>query len=1022
MKNIKNRLISFLLTLVMLTGVLAAVPLDVFAAPNAQTRTLMLYIVGSNLEGDWECATWNLVQSMEADHDENLNYIVMTGGSKEWHTEEEYLDGAEAVDAEYDQIWKLEGKRDGEEHGKMKLLEPTGIEGFEKANMGKPETLVAFVDYCYENFPADQYDLILWDHGGAFTSGFSFDERFDEECGISLSQMVTLFEETKLIRDGKKFEIIDFDACLMAGPEIAAVLAPYADYLVASAETEPGYGQEYTSWLNALRENPGMNGFELGKIIVDGLAAFYTEEDIEEATLSVIDLKNFTERLMPLISELDDILLREAKLLGERNGRFNFYDELYSLRTAYEYVGGGYSLYDLGDLAGSLSAPQSEMDNAEDGEIDALKNAYTGTVLKILTVLVDSDGSGDDVIYSAESASTNRTVDGYSVRGLDGEFLPPDENGYLTVDPTGFNIFFGDGSIPNAYSYSKNVNDTIKLLDDGPTLDFLEKRGLAAVYYALIVRFGQIVSELSNAAEGPVTWAEAEEYVQQSEDVFDSAGIPILIKFLADQDDDFSSTDEVKAYFSKIVDQQAGEALRMDKIVVKKLVEADGDSNFYQVTIRDASPQSLMSVLSAAKLKVGNYESPEYEEILQIYYEGKTYDEVFPDGVCFYSPDYEGTLDHYRYYEALDDSDADIYQRVYSDPTSVWIVPRVDSYCFVLTDQNGVDHPARIYYRDRSRTRATLPICINWADGNYYDAYLVISYGENGWQTDGVSFYSETERSCYPMDSDFLDGAKYTTTACLPDYNGNAYLNPISQFCEIDVSKKDWGISLGWKKIGEIDEIVNSVPAHFVADVYGYRIDVTELFTAADEAAKQGDVAYTVDCADFTVAEAVYDGAAQTPKVTATLKGTALTEGVDYKVLYDGSSDPGGASIAVIGIGNFYGVLELNYTIKDSLAVKVDGKEIGSENYTVDENTGTVSLTDGYKKTLDPGEYTLTVIISGKETTTNFTVPASGEQRPVYPQTGDNSHIELWIMLMTVSAGCGIALFVLGRRRRVFGK
>ena len=395
---------------------------------------------------------------------------------------------------------------------------------------------------------------------------------------------------------------------------------------------------------------------------------------------------------------------------------------------------------------------------------------------------------------------------------------------------------------------------------------------------------------------------------------------------------------------------------------------------------------------------------------------------MFPDGVCFYSPDYEGTLDHYRYYEALDDSDADIYQRVYSDPTSVWIVPRVDTYCFVLTDQNGVDHPARIYYSDRSRTRATLPIHINWANGNYNDAYLVISYGENGWQTDGVSFYSDTERSCYPMDSDFLDGAKYTTAASVPDYNGNAYLNPISQFCEIDVSKKDWGISLGWKKIGEIDEIENSVPAHFVADVYGYRIDVTELFTAADEAAKQGDVANTIDCADFTVAEAVYDGAAQTPKVTATLKGTALTEGVDYKVLYDGSSDPGGASIAVIGIGNFYGVLELNYTIKDSLAVKVDGKEIGSENYTVDENTGTVSLTDGYKKTLAAGEHTLTVVISGQDTTTRFTVTAENSQGFVPPLTGVDTRIGLWVILMTVSAVCAVSIFVTENRKRFFVK
>ena len=194
MKILKFRLIPFLLTLVMLTGVLAAVPPDVFAAPSVQTRTLMFYLDGANLETNWGCATWNLVQSMEADYDENLNYVVMTGGSNDWQTTAEYLDGAEEIDAEYDQIWKLEGKRDGEEHGKMKLIEPTGIEGFEKANMAIPQTLTAFIDYCYEKYPADQYDLILWDHGGAFTSGFGMDERFGEEYGLELAQLVTLFD------------------------------------------------------------------------------------------------------------------------------------------------------------------------------------------------------------------------------------------------------------------------------------------------------------------------------------------------------------------------------------------------------------------------------------------------------------------------------------------------------------------------------------------------------------------------------------------------------------------------------------------------------------------------------------------------------------------------------------------------------------------------------------------------------------------------------------------------------------
>ena len=403
------------------------------------------------------------------------------------------------------------------------------------------------------------------------------------------------------------------------------------------------------------------------------------------------------------------------------------------------------------------------------------------------------------------------------------------------------------------------------------------------------------------------------------------------------------------------------------------------------------------------------------------------------------------------------------------------------------------------------------PIQLVLAQGDFIDAYLVISFGENGWQADGISFYSNLERSYYPMDSEFFNGAKYTTSATLYDSYGNSDLRPVSQFCEVDTSKKDWGISLGWKKAGEIEEIVDSEPVYFVTDVYDYRIEVTDLFTAADEAVKEGDVAYMIDCVDFSVAEAVYDGAVQAPKVTAALKGTELTEGVDYKVLYDGSSAPGSAQLTVIGIGNFYGALGLTYTIEDLPAVKIDGTEIDKENYTVDADTGNVTLTEEYVKTLTAGDHTMTVIFSGTETTTNFTVDPAGynitegsgvewskgggkdlyfctdaeagkfsgvridgtevpaenyavdeygavilkdaflktladgghlltlvftdgeasarfiilaatNQHVISPQTGYNSHIGIWIVLMTVSAAGAICLFLPGKRQKVSGK
>lgn len=139
-------------------------------------------------------------------------------------------------------------------------------------------------------------------------------------------------------------------------------------------------------------------------------------------------------------------------------------------------------------------------------------------------------------------------------------------------------------------------------------------------------------------------------------------------------------------------------------------------------------------------------------------------------------------------------------------------------------------------------------------------------------------------------------------------------------------------------------------------------------------------------------------------------------------MVLDGSSDPGSAYLTVFGIGDFCGALGLDYTIKDSFAVKVDGKEIGGDDYTVDEETGAVTLTEDYLKTPAPGDHTLTVIISGTETTTNFTVQAAGEQRSVPPQTGDNSYTELWIVLMTVSAVGTISLVLFDKKQRVSEK
>ena len=155
-----------------------------------------------------------------------------------------------------------------------------------KASLTKPETLTNYIKYCKKNFPANRYELILWDHGGGSLSGYGYDEKEPMSGSMTLKGI-----NDALSASGTVFDFIGFDACLMATLENALMLDKYADYLIASEETEPGVGWYYTNWLNALSDNTSMPTIEIGKIIADDFVNVCNQKcPGQKTTLSVIDI------------------------------------------------------------------------------------------------------------------------------------------------------------------------------------------------------------------------------------------------------------------------------------------------------------------------------------------------------------------------------------------------------------------------------------------------------------------------------------------------------------------------------------------------------------------------------------------------------------------------------------------------------------------------------------------------------------------------------------------------------------
>lgn len=197
---------------------------------------------------------------------------------------------------------------------------------------GDIKTLINFCEFAIKNFPADQYILVLWNHGTGIyepkirhainpSQLFSYnpitklielnrnigfmdfinqnsnakqDVRgicFDDKTGNYITNeklKEALAFITKNYLGGKKFDIIAFDACLMAMVEVASIIKDYAHIMCASEDVELGTGYDYANLLAPFLYGPqDMRTF--AKHLVETYGKTYSKIT-NDFTQSAIDL------------------------------------------------------------------------------------------------------------------------------------------------------------------------------------------------------------------------------------------------------------------------------------------------------------------------------------------------------------------------------------------------------------------------------------------------------------------------------------------------------------------------------------------------------------------------------------------------------------------------------------------------------------------------------------------------------------------------------------------------------------
>ena len=285
-------------------------------------RTIMIYMIGSDLESQYAAASSDIdeIKSSGINFDD-VNVLIYTGGTKKWINSE--------IPNDKNTIFKMTNS------GLVKLEE------YERSSMTDPDNLTNFLNYGHDNFKSSKYSLILWDHGGGPIYGYGFDENY--VGSLTLDKLKQGLSNSKF--NGKKLEMIGFDACLMSSVEVADALSDYANYMLASQEVEPGFGWDYSFLSNVTSKTSTV---DMGMSIVDYYGNYYKGMNgAKGITLSLLDLSKINaveSKINDLFKDVDDNLTIDYSNVSRTRNSAKSFGKV-SANTSYDLV----DLYDLVD-------------------------------------------------------------------------------------------------------------------------------------------------------------------------------------------------------------------------------------------------------------------------------------------------------------------------------------------------------------------------------------------------------------------------------------------------------------------------------------------------------------------------------------------------------------------------------------------------------------------------------------------------------------------------------------------------
>jgi hypothetical protein len=225
------------------------------------------------------------------------------------------------------------------------------LQDLPRVDMGDYRSLVDFVKWSVQNFPAKKYMIIVWNHGMGWHGVPEekmevLDISSDDISGNAITTVqlgVAMEQSAKLM--GHKVDLYGSDACSMASLEVATEMKDSVQYFLGSEELEGSEGWDYHRFLLNLANRPTADALELGKFVADTyLESNPDGGEMGGVTFSVINASH----LDALLFQIAD-LSKQIQALSDEDA-----SEVYEAANMAQRFWYDDDYRDLGDFLGNL--------------------------------------------------------------------------------------------------------------------------------------------------------------------------------------------------------------------------------------------------------------------------------------------------------------------------------------------------------------------------------------------------------------------------------------------------------------------------------------------------------------------------------------------------------------------------------------------------------------------------------------------------------------------------------------------